>query len=69
MKPHFDLTMPDFTKIRMIAQLNNIRAQLYIAGDLVGADKIQDAIEHIQSEIDFVREAQSTAIHGWTEVI
>lgn len=69
MKTSFDLTMPDFTKIRLLAQLNNIRAQLYVAGDLVGGEKIQDAIDHIQSDIDFSRDAQSMAIHGWTEVI
>ena len=69
MKQKFDLTMPDFTKIRLLAQLNNIRAQLYVAGDLVGGEKCEDLIAHIQSEIDFIKDAQSVAIHGWTEVI
>lgn len=71
MKKQFDYTMPDFTKIRMIAQLNNMRAQLYAAQDIVGGDKCQDLIDHLQSEIDFIKEAQSFAIFGveFTEVI
>lgn len=58
MRREFDLTIDDKTiqSRRRLSVLTAIHGQLWEEGDLVGAEKTEDLINHLKSEVEFVRD-------------